>query len=268
MKSKSPAGLPARSHIDGLAAVGRYTFTSADARQALKVSPAATKLALLRLSKEGLLASPARGFYVIVPHEYRSLGCLPADQFIPALMQKVGLRYYVGLLSAAQYHGAAHQRPQVFQVMLEKPRRSIHCGQVRVDFFVRKRLRDVPSQSFNTPRGAIVVSTPEATALDLVGYQDRAGGLDQVATLLSELAEPIDPKKLASVAATAPVPWSQRLGYLLSQVGASDKAAELKDHVRKTARETTTLLPSVSSENAPLDAEWKLVVNSKVQSEL
>ena len=48
--------------------------------------------------------SPAHGFYVIVPPECRQLGCLPAGQFIPALMEQLGLGYYVGLLSAAQSH--------------------------------------------------------------------------------------------------------------------------------------------------------------------
>ena len=40
-------------------------------------------------------------------------------------------------------------------------------------------------------------------------------GLSQIATVLSELAEKIDPAKLAVTAAAAPVPWAQRLGYLL-----------------------------------------------------
>ena len=30
-------------------------------------------------------------------------------------------------------------------------------------------------QSFNTPRGTILVSSVEATAVDLVGYEQRAG---------------------------------------------------------------------------------------------
>lgn len=47
-----------------------------------------------------------RRFYVIVPSEYRSLSCLPADQFIPALMKHLGLAYYAGLLTAAQYYGS------------------------------------------------------------------------------------------------------------------------------------------------------------------
>src|SRR5882724_4388599 len=98
--------LHAREYITNLAASGRYHFVSGEARSALGTSAAAVKLALNRLAKQKIIASPARGFYVIIPPEYRSLGCLPADQFIPALMKRSGLSYYASLLSAAQYHGA------------------------------------------------------------------------------------------------------------------------------------------------------------------
>ena len=110
----------ARDVIADLAANGRYHFTSSELRSALRVSEAAARQALSRLAAKGEIASPARGFYVIVPPEYRRLGCLPADQFIPALMEQRNIRYYVGLLSAAQYHGAAHHRPQEFQVVVER----------------------------------------------------------------------------------------------------------------------------------------------------
>src|SRR5918996_1476314 len=128
-------------YIANLAAAGRYSFTAGYAREALGASANAAYLALGRLMRQKIIASPARGFYVIVPPEYRALGCLPADQFIPALMQRQGQSHYAGLLSAAQYHGAAHHRPQEFQVMLAKARRPIRCGQVRVAFIVRKRLK-------------------------------------------------------------------------------------------------------------------------------
>jgi len=267
MKPKS-SRLNVRDYIASLAATGRHHFTSSDAREALGVSADAAKLALSRLARQRMIASPARGFYVIVPPEYQSLGCLPADQFIPALMQRLGQPYYAGLLSAAQYHGAAHHRPQEFQVLLEKPRRPIRCGQVRVAFIVRKRLRDVQLQSFNTPRGTIAVSTPEATAVDLVGYQRQVGGLDQVATLLSELAERIDPLRLVAAAETAPTSWAQRLGYLLEQVGGSEKAVALKDYVQATARDAVPLLPGASREAARRDADWKLLLNIDLEPEL
>ncbi len=259
--------LHASGYIRGLAASGRYSFTSDEVRKALGVSAVAAKLALHRLIRAGELASPARGFYVIIPPEYRSLGCLPADQFIPALMDRANQPYYAGLLSAAQYHGAAHHRPQEFHVMLTKSRRPLACGQVRVAFFVRKRLKEVPIQAFNTPRGPIWVSTPEVTALDLIGYQHHAGGLDQVVTIISELAEQIAPERLASAAAFVPLPWAQRLGYMLDQVGAADKASALKAHVSSFARQTVPLLPGASVKDARRDEGWKLVINADVEPE-
>ncbi|MDX2055824.1 MAG: nucleotidyl transferase AbiEii/AbiGii toxin family protein [Polyangiaceae bacterium] len=42
-----------------------------------------------------------------MPPEYQALGCLPADQFVPDLVQRLAVPYYVTLLSAAAYHGAA-----------------------------------------------------------------------------------------------------------------------------------------------------------------
>jgi predicted transcriptional regulator of viral defense system len=268
MKSEPQSQPHFSGYITNLAATGRCSFTADDAREALGVSANAAYLALSRLARQKMIASPARGFYVIVPPEYRALGCLPADQFIPALMQRQGLSYYAGLLSAAQYHGAAHHRPQEFQVMLAKARRPIRCGQVRVAFIVRKRLQDVAVQSFNTPRGTILVSTAEATAVDLIGYHHHAGGLDQVATILSELAEQLDPEKLAAAARTAPVPWAQRLGFLLEHAGAGDKAAALKTFVKTAARETVPLLPGAHKEDARRDADWKLFINTDVEAEL
>jgi predicted transcriptional regulator of viral defense system len=237
-------------------------------QSALGVSAAAAKLALNRLAKQKMIASPARGFYVVVPPEYRSLACLPADQFIPALMKRLNLPYYAGLLSAAQYHGAAHQRPQEFQVFLAKNRRPIQCGAVRVAFLARKRLTDVPVQSFNTPRGTVLVSSPEATALDLVGYAHRAGGLSQVATVLSELAEKIDPEKLAAAARTAPIAWAQRLGYLLEHLGSVAKTPALKEYVREHAEQSTALLPKARRARSRRNKGWKLYINADVKADL
>lgn len=264
MKSRN---LNARTYTRKLAATGHYSFTSAEAQHALGVSAAATKLALYRLMREGELASPARGFYVIVPPEYMSLGCLPAEQFIADLMKRAGQLYYVALLTAAQYYGAAHHRPQEFQVMLAKSRRAIHCGRVRVAFFVRKRL-EVSLQSFNTPRGPIQVSSPEATALDLIGYQHRIGGLDQALTIVAELAERLNPQKLVAAAHMSPLPWAQRLGYLLEQVGAADKVAALKTYIHSEARETTALSPGASAVGVRRDPHWKLIVNADVEPDV
>lgn len=256
-----------KGYLAQLVQGGRYFFTSEDASRKLGASRDAVKLALNRLRHKGEIASPGRGLYVIVPPEYRSLGCLPADQFIPDLMRQTKAVYYAGLLSAAQYHGAAHHRPQEFQVMVGKARRAIECGKVRVVFHVHKRIAEVPVQDINTPRGTVAVSTPEATAFDLVGYEARIGGLDAVATILAELREKLDAEKLAALAPIVPLPWVQRLGYLLERMGESQRVKALKHYVGKHARESTSLLPAESIANGPRNHDWKLIVNTDVEAE-
>lgn len=262
-----PSPQKAKDVIARLAASGRYHFTSEDVRRELGVSANAVKLTLNRQIHAGAIASPARGFYIIIPPEYQQIRSLPPEQFVPALMVHWRVAYYVGLLSAAQYHGAAHQRPQAFQVFLPKARPPIESGSVRVTFMARKKIAEVSKQDFNTPRGPVSVSTPEATAIDLVGYEQKAGGLDQVATVLSELADKIDPHRLVGAARTAPLAWAQRLGYLLDELGHRPKARFLKDYVHDRARIAVALAPGEPTEGALLSPEWKVLANTQVEAD-
>ncbi|PKP99026.1 MAG: hypothetical protein CVT76_01235 [Alphaproteobacteria bacterium HGW-Alphaproteobacteria-15] len=264
---KSDSRIQIRDYIAGLMQAGRYLFSSVEAASALGASADAVKLALNRLRRKGEIASPGRGVYVIVPPEYRSLGCLPADQFIPALMAHAKAPYYAGLLTAAQYHGAAHHRPQEFQVMVEKVRRPIECGRVRIAFHVRKRLSEMPTQNINTPRGFLAVSTPAATAFDLVGYETQVGGLAAIATVLIDLAERLEPQELAALAPSVPLPWVQRLGYLLELIDEAPRAQHLKDFVSARARDVVSLQPSVSRDGATRSREWKLFINADIETD-
>lgn len=211
---------------------------------------------------------PLRGFFVIVTPEYRGLGCLPANQFIPGLMAHLDEPYYAGLLTAAELHGAAHQRPQSFQVVVRRSRPEILCGRVRVGFIVRKNVAAMPTQVFNTPRGYLKVSTPEATAFDLVGYPHRAGGLDNVATVITELVEALDAEKLADIAGLSSVAWSQRLGYLLELVQSPELARGLAEHVKRKKPPPTLLSPSQPRGDACMNPRWRLLLNEKVEPDL
>lgn len=256
-----------RSYLTHLQQGGRYFLTSQEAAERLGISRDAAKLALYRLQRKGEVASPGRGLYVIVPPEYRALGCLPAEQFIPALMAHAQVPYYAGLLTAAQFHGAAHYRPQEFQVMVARPRRPMECGRVRVVFHVRKRLAEVPVQSVNTARGTLIISTPAATAFDLVGYESALGGLDAVASVLVDLADKIEPQKLADLVPTVPLPWVQRLGYLLEHLDESFRAEPLREHVREHGRAAVVLQPSAPTAGSGRDRRWKLIVNATIEAD-
>ena len=259
---------PASRFLQDLQGQGRYVFSTEEATQGLGRSLTATRAALRRLKEKGEIADPHRGFHVIVPPEYRRLGCLPADQFVPELMQRLRERYYVTLLSAAAYHGAAHQKPQVFQVMVPRRRRPIACGDVRIQFISRSDMAETPVIDRNTPRGTLKVASAAATALELVGYPEHSGGLSNVATVLAELAESVDAGALVAEAHRAPLSWVQRLGYLLSLVEASELATALEPVLAARKPFPVALAPSAPLAGRPSDTRWKVVVNVHVEPDL
>ncbi len=263
-----PGRLAARKLVREWAALGRYLFSTAEVVRELDVSDAAARAALRRLKAKGEVATPYRGIHLFIPPEYQSLGCLPPEQFIPQLMERLSIAHYAGLLTAARYHGAAHQQPQQFQVVVPKNRPPIRCGRVEVEFVARRNAAAMPTEQVNTPRGFLRISSPEATAFDLIGYQERCGGLDNVATVLAELAEKLDAKRLGEMGPLSPIPWAQRLGYLLERVGQTSRSEPLAAFVARRATETASLIPGDESKEAPRDERWKLRINADVEPDL
>lgn len=252
--------------VDTLPARGRYTFDRTEALRELGATPEALEAAARRLAAKARIVSPRRGFYVVVPPEYQTAGAPPPDWFIDDLMRFEGQPYYVGLLSAAALHGAAHQQPQEFQVFTDRPLRPARAGRVRIRFFTKGQIAETPTAEVKTHTGSMRVSTPEATAIDLVRYARAAGHLGNVATVLAELADRLDPKKLVELARHAiETPHIQRLGYLLSLVGARRAAKPLAAWVAEQHPRRVLLRPDARHVSGEEDARWRVVVNEQVE---
>ncbi len=256
--------------IRGLQARGRYSFTREEAAEGFGRADLGLTKALGRLARKRRIVSPRRGFYVIVPAEFAIPGSPPADWFIDDLMGYIGHSYYVGLLTAAAYHGAAHQQPQRFQVVAEVPLRPVRVGRVHIAFVKKEGIENWPVERINTSTGTMAISTPEATALDLVRYASVAGHLSNVATVLSELAEKIDPSRLVAVVEATGVEMTvvQRLGYLLDLVEMEDTAAPLAGWVSEQSPRFVLLRPGRAGADAPTDARWRVRVNADVEPDL
>lgn len=251
-------------YVTELASDGRYHFTTAEARARLGGTLPAVRGALRRLKQKHEIAEPARGFHVIVPPEYHRLECLPPEQFIPPLMDHLGEPYYVALLRAAELYGAGQHHPPFFQVMLRRNRRRLVCGNVQVEFVARRDLENTPVLERTTPRGAIRVSSPEATALELVGYAERCGGLATVAAVISDMGDAIRPAKLLAAARLCPMVWVQRLGYLLDAARRDDLARRLVRYVERCSTELAPLVRARTMRGAPKNERWKLAVNDVI----
>jgi predicted transcriptional regulator of viral defense system len=256
--------------IDELQAKGRYSFTLNDLAEVdTHRSIVATQAALQRLRKNRRIVSPRRGFFVILRPEYRKLGSPPASWFIDDLMRYLEQPYYVALLSAAALHGAAHQQPMIFQVMTDRPTRTITIGSVTISFHMARNVTKIPTKKVQTETGYIIVATPETTAFDIVRYPEAAGHLNNVATVLSELSEKIDASKLASLASLYSVPDVQRLGFLLENiVDAKDRTYLLLEHYRELRRRPILLNPDKSAKKMTPDKKWCVIPNDSVEPDV
>jgi len=133
------------------------------------------------------------------------------------------------LLRAAELHGASHQAVMEFQVVTDKKIPELLIGRSRIAFYYRKDITAVAAgiEDRKTDTGRMKVSSVELTVLELLRYPWAAGGIDHIATVLSDLGGKIDPQKLASLSASFERSVVQRLGHLLEHAGHGDHSAPM-----------------------------------------
>jgi predicted transcriptional regulator of viral defense system len=264
-----------QDYIKSVRSAGFSAFTLDKAITDLHISRNAVICGMYKLKKKGEVVSPAKNLYVIVPPEYQSIGSLPAEELIPILMQHWGLPYYVCLLSSALYFGASHQKPQIFQVMVSKQLKPIVCGKIKIEFIYKKSLENLPTRSIPVKTGYLVVATPELTAMDLLLYSHQAGGLNHIATVLSELIEEIDPKQLITfLGQSEKKSWVQRLGYILEHIESMDEQKQkniiklLHKHVADKSFTPIALAPELPTKGKYRDHRWMIIANTDIESDL
>jgi predicted transcriptional regulator of viral defense system len=255
--------------VESLQRRGRYAFTRAEVETALPLSEDALTKGLQRLARKGRVRMLRRGFFVIIPVEYSATGMIPTDWFIAELMQFLDLPYYIGVLSAAALHGAAHQQAQEYHVVVPKPERPVREPTVTIRFFRHAAMSATPTESVKGYTGMLPVSTPAATALDLVRFAARIGGLDAVLTVLAELAEKLTPESvLAASQVESELAQVQRLGWLLERAGHPQLAEPLAGWLAARPRHKVRLDPRRPALGARKDARWQVVMNADPQSEV
>ena len=251
---------------------GKYSFVLDDLRNNFPdLNDVAFKFALNRLSKKGDIVSVRRGYYVIIPPEYAAMNILPPDLFINDLMGWLNKPYYIGLLNAAAYHGAGHQQPQEFFVITDQPAlRTISKRNIRINFLTKKEFPNIGLIKVKTDTGFAYYSSPGLTAIDLLYFANKIGGINRVVTVLSELSEQIEYNELKNILKQDfPGSVLQRLGYIFEKVLLKDKlskAIAVKLRTRNIYR--VPLAGRKRKAGFKIDKKWKIIVNTIIESDL
>lgn len=259
-----------RDWVEELPKKGIITFSI---EEVYKLFPAISKRgiasALLRLVTKGKISSVWKGFYIIIPIEYAHKGIVPPVVYINQLMDYLKRRYYIGLLDAAAFYAAAHQRPQVFTIITELP--SVRVSEkkgIKMKFIIKKNIPTSFLVQKKTKSGYVFVSSPELTALDLILYEKEIGGINRAATVLNELAEELNFRNVGvDLFKNIPISVIQRLGYLLEELDYKELANELFGKIKDVGIlfRKAPLKAGKDSKDCDYDAKWRIIINEKIE---
>lgn len=254
-------------------ATGAFGFSVLMLKSALPGhSRIALKRSLSRLSEKGEIISVYKGYYLIIPPQYRSRGTLPPALFIDSLMAHLERPYYMALLSAATYHGAGHQQPQEFFVITGFPvMRPIRKKGLKINFISIRRIPEHLLVRMKTEAGYLNISSPILTACDLVKFSKRVGGMNRVAAVLEELVSDLPPSAFFTEAfGDIPVATLQRLGYLLEHVCGFKSHADALFDATESRRSSFFRLPLKASgivHGNSVENRWKVAANVVIDIE-
>lgn len=259
-----------QDYIEDIQSKGRYHFTRDDIKDKYKASDEALKKAFSRLKARQKIILVHKDFYIIIPPEYSGKGILPPTMFIDKLMNHLGKAYYVGLLNAAAYYGASHQQPQEYFVFTVKPAmRPTKVKGLKINYIVKSDIENEFLEEKKTETGYLKVSCPELTAMDLLQYENKAGGLNRAALLIKELSEEFSMNRLKRILrGNIPVSVQQRFGYIMDKLGKRKEIAELVN--RELEKKTFFRVPlqmKGKKSGYPVDKKWQVIENTTLDTE-
>lgn len=247
--------------VDEVQSAGRLIFALGDVVAAGGPSGEALEKAVHRLQARGRVRriSGKSDCILIVPPEYRSLGAPPIEWWLDDVMQHLGLPYYVGLFSAAEWHGEAHYAVMETQVVVPHSRRPMHVGRTRIRFFASSTIATTPVETRASQWSIARVSTPAATLVDLLRY--RRCGVDRIGEIARSLQSKLKPGDLwAALSAANSIPSAQRLGYVFDHVGAGTAAQTVERWLSGKGVRLLALEPGAGC-GWQVDRRWNIEVN-------
>ena len=257
-------------YIRSVRAVGRYAFSVEDLADRLPKSVRNIRKDIDRLRVKGEIINIRKGFYTIIPDEYKNMGSIPVEFYIDELMTYLGKKYYVGLFSAAMFHGAAHQQPQEFYIICDKPKpRNITNEHFLINFTEKKNFPAYGIEKKKTDTGYFNISGAELTFLDMIYMADSLGGFSRIASNLQELGEKITLTGMKeAVKNDFPASVFQRAGFISEHILNNGKLAGIfENKISKQAIKTILLKPSGSNSGTKYE-RWKLICNIDIENDL
>ena len=260
-----------KEYIRQLQSYEVYAFNYNELCSKTNKTPAAIKNELSRLSAKNEIFNLRKEFYVIFPPQYAVRQYLPLQFYVDKLFSFLQKPYYVGLFSAAKFYGAAHQQLQTdYIITTPPPLAEIKKKSFHIKFFTASRWPSKNIRKMKSDAGFFRISSPALTIADLIHYQTKLGGINRIFTVIKELTGEVTAKDLEELLEWYPyVSTLQRFGFLLEKSGAGKPLVDsLKNHLEQRKLYPVLLSPSAKKRSGKTANFWKVIENTKLESDL
>ncbi len=261
----------AKEYIKFLLSIENYSFSLDEIAKETTGSSNSLKFELHRLSEKGEIVNLRKGFYLIITPRYSSAKKLPIQLYCEKLFNHLERKYYIGLFSAAKFHGASHQQIQRDYLITEKPKpNDISKSTIDIRFFTTTNWSDKNIQQKQSDAGVFKISSPALTIVDLIHHQTKLGGLNRVLSTIDELSEELTETDLSELLSWYPNKSTlQRLGFILEELDVAEEPQEMI-YSELIAKNFFPVLLSPKSKEKPgaVDNRWKVDTNVKIERDL
>ncbi len=258
------------AHLTKLLAGEIYSFSWEELRQSILKSEVSLRRELSRLVGKKKIINLRKGFYLILPPAYLTMGRLTIELYVDKLFQYLNRPYYVGLYSAARLYGASHQQVHQNYIIIPLPALlDIEKNEIVINFFTTAKWPPKNILQKKSDAGYFKVSSPALTIADLLHYQTKLGGLNRVNTTLQELAEEITEEDVSDLISWYPhISTLQRMGYLLEEGQMDHITQPIFNRISMHSFYPVLLSPDKTKKAGAVDNRWKVFVNQEIDGDV
>ena len=258
-------------YIKYLQSIEEYAFSMEELINNCNKTAISIKRELAKLVEKKEILNIRKEFYLIIPPRYAKQQQLPIQLYVEKLFAFIGNPYYLGLYTAAKFHGANHQQAQQEYIITEKKSvRDITKNAINIRFFTSS---EIPTKNIiekKSDAGIFKISSPALTIVDLIHYQTKLGGLNRMLSVIEELTEEITKQDIIELLKWYPNKSSlQRLGFLFEYLQTDEEIINiLKSYFNNKKHYPVLLRPQTHNKPGAVNNYWKVDVNIKLENDL
>lgn len=249
----------------------QYAFSWDELKDEVSKTDVALRHEIGRLSSKKEIITLRQGFYLILPPRYRQYERLPLELYVERLFSYIGKPYYIAFFSAAAFHGASHQQVQQSYLMTKIPNmRDIKKGNNYLNISATSNWPEKNILKRKSDAGLYNISSPALTAIDLIHYQSKMGGLNRILAILEELSESITLEDINNLLRWYPhISSIQRLGVIFQELQIDQTLLEpLQEYFKDKKFFPVLLSPNKDEKPGKANNLWKVDMNIELDSDL